>query len=128
MSDVTESAGKRKYILVPPDTYELLISSFEKYEQQHKPTMEEAINFQNKITKIKGGNVSTEEKHASVLSALHQHNVNLCKMMGTGNFTSEPPQKKPKIEEEKETDKKGTKPGEDERENRFPPPRKPQKT
>ena len=84
-------AGGRKYLLVPPDTFELLVKSFQEAQQANQePAVQLALKLEKKVmhtrsSYFRGESDQSEAKHA-IRVFLQKHVEDICHLYNTAEF------------------------------------------
>ena len=74
----TAPAGSRKYLLIQPDTFELLINNFEEVQRvKHQPAIKLALEFEKHMLALRQQDASPQKSLAAVQSLVRQYNRKL---------------------------------------------------
>jgi hypothetical protein len=93
MSD-SAPAGGRKFFLVPPDTYELLIKHFDEIQRvKEDPSVKIGLDLQKKIAQLKyqaeHGEIDPNRAHLKLNALLAEQNQEIMQVYKTGEFCQE---------------------------------------
>ena len=91
MANEGAPAGGRKYLLVQPDTFELLVKNFEDVQRvKQNPAIKLAIQIEKKVTQLKEsviqGETSRGDAQLSMKALLLELTDNICLVFNTGEF------------------------------------------
>jgi hypothetical protein len=94
-NDSSAPAGSRKYFLVQPDNFELLVKNFEEVQRvKQSPAVKLAMEFEKKVTRIrrrKSGGDAMFDAPAAVKELILHYNRDLCLLYKMDQFCSAPP-------------------------------------
>lgn len=96
-------AGSRKYLLVKPDTFDLLVKNFDQVQRiKHQPAIRMALEFEKGVQHVKQSEKTPTEKQDALMRLFLQYTEMICKLYKVREWCEEKkkPAEKPAEDEE----------------------------
>ena len=90
-------AGSRKYLLVKPDTFDLLVKNFDQVQRiKHQPAIKMALEFEKAVQLVKQSEKTPNEKQNTLTKLFLHYTEMICKLYKVKEWCEEekkPPEK-----------------------------------